>query len=164
MRYFSRHYQVAVDLFLKMEAFNPSFYLMREMLAECHARLGSKSTAVSYAEAALKDSRHRPQTLTFAAVTFALTGERPRARALAGEAEARFREAKYFQPVHPARAFAELGELNHAFQLLEGAVEVRDTGLAMVPVHHSFEPLRRDARYKPFMARTGIVYPGKLPR
>jgi hypothetical protein len=51
-----------------------------------------------------------------------------------------------------------------AFQYLQAAIQIRDTGLAMLPIHHSFDGLRSDEQYKRAVERIGIRYPqARLP-
>jgi len=159
MRYFTRHYRLAIDRFNAIARTNPTFWVIHEMLGESYARLGQKELALQHSALALKQSKHRPHSAVYAAATAAIAGDKARAEEFATEAERQFRSARYFQPVHLARVYAELRDPSRAFGFLEDALEMRDTGFPVITVHHSFDSLRDDPRYMTLLKKAAIRRP-----
>ena len=52
-----------------------------------------------------------------------------------------------------AEIYAELGDLDHAFESLDKAVEVRDPGLQLLRRDPFLDPIRRDPRYAALLKR-----------
>jgi TolB-like protein/tetratricopeptide (TPR) repeat protein len=163
MRYFLRDYDKAIAGFLEVERLNRGYWATAEYLCECYARSGKSEEAKAHAETAIRLGNRHPRALAYAAVAYALCGELAQGRQLAEESAGAFARGEYFQPIHLCRAFAELGDLDRAFQYLSAAVEVGDPLLAMAPVYHSFDRLRGDGRYAALLRRVAIRYPGNRP-
>jgi hypothetical protein len=63
--------------------------------------------------------------------------------------------------INIAGVVAEWGQMDRAFEWLEVARRVHDTGLKMILVGRSNKSLRTDPRWGPFLARIGMS-PEKL--
>lgn len=160
MLYFARRYQEAIESARRVTDISPEHFGMHELVAECHARLGQRAEALREASEALKRQRMPGLAYAYAAVTYAILGERAQAEKLVEElsrATARIR----FQPTHVARVWAELRQFDLAFTWLERAAVERDTMLQLLPTHASFDGLRLDIRYPGFLAKLRLTYPSK---
>ncbi len=149
MAYFTRRYDQAYRTLHEVSAKAPDYYLSHELLSEVCARLGKRAEAIAAAEAALRVSPHRGHAMTFAANAFAILGETERARELLAEVVRPGRVASY-EAVHVARGYAELGLAQESVAWLETARTRKETGLQTVRVHHSYDRIRNDSRYKAF--------------
>lgn len=63
---------------------------------------------------------------------------------------------RYVPPYNIAPAYAALGDLDGALDLLEESAELRDAALTWVDVNPLLAPLRSEARYRALVARMGL--------
>jgi tRNA A-37 threonylcarbamoyl transferase component Bud32/tetratricopeptide (TPR) repeat protein len=164
MRYFLRDYSRALSGFLELDRLLPGQRVTAEYLAECYARLGRPAEARHYAGEALRLSNRGAQSCVYASIAHTLSGDARTGRTLAEEAAAKFRTKEFFQPVHLARVFAELLDIQQAEVYLAECSRVRDTGLPMLLVHQSFDKIRDTQSFQAALVSAAIRYPdGKQP-
>ena len=65
-------------------------------------------------------------------------------------------ENKNFEPTHMAKIYAQLGEREKAFELLEKAYTVRSTVLLSLKASPEFDSLRADPRFPDLVRRIGL--------
>jgi serine/threonine protein kinase len=158
MLYFLRRYPEAIAQGQRVHAMAPGFFGCRELMAESYARLGQREAALSLVREMREDERSPGFSLAYVATTYAILGMAAEAKEAIRELTAPARKLNY-EPVHVARAYSDLGELEDCLQWLEVAYVRRDTGLGMLPDHHSYDRFRTDPRFQQFLSRLRIVYP-----
>ena len=158
MLYFNRHYTEALDVAKKVFEMSPQHFGMHELAGECYARVGDRVNALRECNEALRQQQTPGLAVTWAAAAYAILGIRDEAERLISALSLNSASIR-FQPTNVARAWAELREMNRAFEWLERAFLERDTMLQVLPVHASFDVLRLDPRYPPFLAKLRITYP-----
>jgi eukaryotic-like serine/threonine-protein kinase len=156
--YFTRHYQQSLDVARRVTDMSPEHFGMHELRGECYARLGDRVNAVRECTEALRQQQTPGLATTWAAVSFAILGMKREAEDLITKLSGPKTSIR-FQPTNVARAWAELQQTDRAFQWLERASNERDTMLQILPIHESFDHLRSDPRYSPFLGKLRITYP-----
>ncbi|MDX1579779.1 MAG: tetratricopeptide repeat protein, partial [Gemmatimonadota bacterium] len=63
---------------------------------------------------------------------------------------------RFVSPYQTAKAYAALGDVERALDLLEAAAEIRDASLVWVNVEPLFEPLRGGRRFRELLGRMGL--------
>jgi tetratricopeptide (TPR) repeat protein len=89
----------------------------------------------------------------------ARAGQSGKARAILGELSERAKK-EYVAPLHLAMIVSALGDMDRAFELLDEAVEKRNSWLA-VPRMHLFDAFRDDPRFDEHLKR--IDHPDRPP-
>ena len=59
--------------------------------------------------------------------------------------------------------YAELGDLDRAFEWLEKAYETRSRSMVWISVSHDFDALRGDPRYRDIVRRMGLAEQDERP-
>jgi eukaryotic-like serine/threonine-protein kinase len=158
MLYLLRKYPEAIEQATRVQAMAPGFFGCRELLAESYARRGEKEAALQLIREIEADLRTPGFALAHAADVYAILGMADRALETIARLTSPASNLNY-QPVHVARAYSDLGRADECFHWLEIAYTKRDTGLQILPVHESFDHVRRDSRFPQFIDRLRIIYP-----
>jgi hypothetical protein len=61
--------------------------------------------------------------------------------------------------MHGAATYAQAGEVDHAFEWLEKAVDQGSLELVYLGIRPEFDPLRGDPRYSTLLQRLGLLNP-----
>jgi len=134
---------------------NPTLWVIRWQMGFARLNLGQPSQAVPELEAALKLlSPDRPvPVLTPLGQAYGLAGRRADALKILAEMEQTSKK-RYVSPYDLAAVYSGLGRMDEAFRLLNQALEQRTPSLvSCTPYDSNSVALRRDSRWKPFIAR-----------
>jgi len=134
---------------------NPTLWAIPEHMGAIRLFLGQPSQAIAQFEEALKLlSPDRPTSvLASLGLAYGLAGRRVDALKVLAEME-QISRIHYVSPVHLATVDSGLGRMDEAFRLLDQALGERSAALVYCTRYAVFfNPLRRDARWKSFIAR-----------
>ena len=139
----ARRYAEAVRYAEKLRLDSPALFRFPVLLGHSLLMLGrTEEAAVAFGE-----------NLTGAALLAARSGNRE--PALAGLAALKERDRE-FGNLDSARIYAQLGEKDAAFEALNRAWEVRESGLQFLKVDPYLDPLRGDSRFAAAVDRLGL--------
>ncbi len=133
---------------------NPVSIISGQM-GDAHVLLEQPSHAVSDKKAVLKllQPERPPSALAGLGLAYGLAGRRADALKILAEMEQASKK-RYVSPFYLAVVYSGLGRMEEAFRLLDQALRERTPYLAdCVPYDANSVALRRDPRWKPFIAR-----------
>ncbi|HZH30094.1 MAG TPA: protein kinase [Pyrinomonadaceae bacterium] len=146
--------------------YEESFALYREMVetASMHGlgyfgyswvlgQLGRHEEAINAAVKAIEFSGPSPFIKATLGSAYAAAGRTNEARRVLGELE-ELAAKRYVSPYHLAIVYAQLGDHERAFALLEQSFTDREAWITWAGVQPQFDPLRRDARFTELVRRT----------
>jgi serine/threonine-protein kinase len=143
VHYESRDYERAIAAFRKTLEMNPGFSASREMLACAYAAAGRRAEAMAELDqiraSAVEHTAMRAWIL-------GAVGDAAGARKLMQEVE-RHPDPIRSKPAMKAALYANTGEIERAFALLDEAYAERDWMLRDVKVNPLWDPLRKDPRF-----------------
>ncbi len=152
--YLARRYDEALSKLnrtLEIDANFAPAYFMRGLAYE---QKGKWREALADLETArrLDDT---PQYAALLGEAYALSGDKPRARQILLELQARAK-SEDVSALHPALIYAGLGEKDAAFSQLERAFQERATYLLGLKTAAIYDPLRSDPRFDDLLKRMGL--------
>jgi TolB-like protein/DNA-binding winged helix-turn-helix (wHTH) protein/Flp pilus assembly protein TadD len=122
-----------------------------------YLNIGNLESALSDFERNLEVQSRSPAALSALAVARIRAGDRQEARKLLDEIIT-LGSDRFVPPEEIARVYAQLGDIDAAFQWLERAYETRSRGLIFLNVNSSWDPLRSDARFQEIQQKMGLDY------
>jgi TolB-like protein/tetratricopeptide (TPR) repeat protein len=141
----ARRYEEAVRYSLKLKQESPELFTFSGLLGHAYLLLGRpREAALAFGEG---------ESLAGEAFLAARTGNRGLARAKL--AELRQRDGDFPAHFQYGLILAQLGDKDAAFEAMDRAWEVRDTGLLDVKANPYLDPLRSDPRYAALVRRVG---------
>lgn len=139
----ARRYEEAVRYSLKLKQESPELFRFPALLGHSLLMLGrTEEAALAFGE-----------NITGEALLAARSGNRELALAKLAALEERYRE---FGSFDSARIYAQLGDMDAAFEALNRAWEVRDSSLLALKNDPYLDPLRGDSRYAALVKRLGL--------
>ncbi len=141
--FYAHRYEEAVRYSLKLQQESPELFRFPALLGHSLLMLGrTKEAALAFGE-----------NITGEALLAARSGNRE--LALAKLAALKERDSE-FGSVDFARVYAQLGDKDAAFEALNHAWDVRDSGLLSLKTDPYLDPLRGDSRYAALIKRLGL--------
>lgn len=150
----ARQYDGAVEQLRKAIEMDANFALAQEWLGVAQLEKGRFAEA----SAAIQSARHADHSVVPAALlgyTYAAMRRSAEARRVLEESE-RQAKAKKLGLSWLACAYAELGEKDQAFALLEEEYRAHGTGMTSLKVNPLYDPLRSDPRFQDLVRRVGL--------
>jgi TolB-like protein/Tfp pilus assembly protein PilF len=132
----------------------PNIPVLNSNSSWLYALAGLHDRAIEVGNQALDLGHRAPFFLVSLGYTYAAAGEHEKALELVMEAEAQ--EDVYTCPYESAVVYAELGEKDHAFDLLDEAITYRSNCLMFTRQDPRLEPLRSDLRYGTLLENVGL--------
>lgn len=160
--YYAGQYEQAIAAFLQLTQI-PPFALHpvdRVGLARAYAAVGRYDEAVAELQTTMKQYDRLPPWLAELARTHAAAGNYREARQLLATMQADPSWSRT-PSVNIAFVYIELGEIDRAFELLERAIEQKDTVLIWANVDPRFNKIRDDPRFAEILRR--IAIPSSTP-
>ena len=146
----ARRYAEAETVFRELMARDPEFPRARYNLGICRYLQGDTSGAL-----ALFDDEPLPwMRRTGRALALNKLGRSQEAAATLAElVRIEGKESSYQQ----AQVAAQWGDADHAFEMLDQALEVRDLGVSRVLIDPLLDPIRADPRFRKVVERAGLL-------
>lgn len=152
--YFARRYDEAIAQFRKWHDIaqrqGPD-----DNIGMCYLSKGMYEDAVKEFRQSLTVRGRISETITWAAVGYAMAGQREEARRLLREVK-EISTKQYVPETFFAYIYTALGEKAHAFDRLEAAYREHDSTLIGLKTHPWLDPLRSDPRYQDLLKRVGL--------
>ncbi len=148
--FLTRQYDRAIAEYQGALEMEPNFYMARLWLGLAYAHKGMFAEALAEYLKATELSGGSPLTLAAQAHTYALLGERKRARGLLKELQ-KLSEERYVSPYYIAAVHTALGERDEAFAWLDLAYENRSEGMVWLKVDPTLDSLRSSPRFADLM-------------
>lgn len=136
----------------KAELF-PNFTNVTINVGLLYSILGDHEKALVYLERGVRQSDRAPMPLLFLAQAYARDGKIAEARETVEEVE---EIESYVCPYETATVYTALGDLDHAFDLLDTAVGFRSNCLTFTRQDPRLEPLHDDPRFPVLLEKAGL--------
>jgi pentatricopeptide repeat protein len=158
----SREYGRAVEQYRKTIELDPSFPPAHRRLATCYSQMGRHAEAIAEVQKALalsgptQPAGGPPRVDYQLAYIYAKAGRVREARQVLDEMErspSRLNDQLYFQ----ALTYAELGDKERAFALIEKLYEIRSHDLLGLKNSPAWDGLRGDPRFQDLLRRFGLI-------
>jgi pentatricopeptide repeat protein len=158
----SREYGRAVEQYRKTIELDPNFPPAHRRLATCYSQMGRHAEAIAEVQKALALSAPNqpaggpPRVDYQLAYIYAKAGRVREARQVLDEMERspdRLNDQLYFQ----ALTYAELGDKERAFALMEKLYEIRSHDLLGLKNSPAWDGLRGDPRFQDLLRRFGLI-------
>jgi eukaryotic-like serine/threonine-protein kinase len=143
----ARRYDEAIAGTYRLIEEEPHYGLAHLFLIGVLARTGRYDEAIKVAHDAVALLGRTTHTLCWMASAYAAAGRNDETHALIGEIE-NLSATQYVSPYLLAVVYANLGDGEKAFELLDKALEIRDGRLSWLAVDPQFDALANDARYE----------------
>ena len=114
---------------------------------------GQHDRAIALAEKGARLDSRTPFSLIFLAQAYGRSGQTDKIRPLLAEAA---ESSDYMCPYETATAYLLLGEVDHAFELMDDAVAFRSNCLIFTRYDPRLEPMRGDPRFTTLLAKVGL--------
>jgi tetratricopeptide (TPR) repeat protein len=153
--FLARRYDEAIEHCNRALELDPNLGFAHWVLGLVHMEKGAYETAIAELQRSIPlsgDSLDEPASL---AIAYARSGRITDARKLLAELKHHPGD-QYLSPTMLAAVHAALGENDEAFSLLDGAINQRDSMVAVLKVEPLFEPLRSDQRFATLLGRIGL--------
>ncbi|HEY0051348.1 MAG TPA: protein kinase, partial [Pyrinomonadaceae bacterium] len=154
--FYSRRYEEAIAGTYRLIEKEPHYGLAHLFLIGVLARAGRYDEAIKVGHDAVALLGRSPHTLCWLTAAYAAAGRNDETRALIGEIE-NLSATHYVSPYLLAMIYANLGDAEKAFELLDKALEIRDGRLSWLAVDPHFDTVAADARYERLLK--AINYP-----
>lgn len=120
------------------------------LMAHSFTLSGKPRRASAYLDSILRDHRHQddPNLLAFKGLALIELGQPEEARDIAQILNNRHQAGEKYTAYFAAMIFAQLGQKDRAFRLLEEALQARDNELNWLRVDYSFRSLQGEERFK----------------
>ncbi|MEP6703739.1 MAG: hypothetical protein ABJB34_02930 [Acidobacteriota bacterium] len=148
--FFERKYQESETLSKKNIELDPNFWYAHWQLFLVYRMKREYASAVEEL-AKVQDARGEPDAATFIRESF-VAGDWPGFLRKISEQRTRLKLYPYFV----ATFFAELGEKDKAFTMLNEAIETKDQHTNLMKVDPYMDPLRDDTRFKEVLRKAGF--------
>jgi tetratricopeptide (TPR) repeat protein len=157
MLLFARRIREASEQFLKAIELDPNFLLARASLGASYHLQSRTEEAIRELEGAV-ESFHRDQwPLAYLGAVYAASGQGGRAEEILTELKQR-EATQYISAVHLGTIYANLGDMDMAFESFTKACSERDPMFSMLPYHPLVSPdrVRSDPRFRVLLHRVGL--------
>jgi len=145
----------AIEQLQKTLEMDQNFGLAHAHIGLCYAHKKKYEEAIGAMQKAIELIGNSPFFLGFLANIYAQAGNRDKAEKILHELE-EMSKMRYVPPMSFAIIFAELGEIDKAFEWMEKAYQEHDTQIAMLKTRAEFEKLRSDPRGKVLLEKIGL--------
>ena len=145
--YHARRYDESIAATYQLIEKEPRYGLSYLFLSGVLASAGKYEEAIKVGHQAVALLGRNAHTLCWLASVCAAAGRGEEARSLVGEIE-NLSATNYVSPYQFAMVYANLGEREKAFELLDKALEIRDGRLSWLAVDPQFDSLVKDERYE----------------
>ncbi len=157
MLYYAQQYNQAIEQAKRVLEMDPEFPLARVTLAWCYLAKQQQGTALEEIKRGISIPGAKFYLEANQAATYALLGQKAKARDLLLELEAESERLHTGQLLLGiAQVHATLGEKDEAFTWLEKAFQNRDGGLTLIKVVPYFDSLHGDPRFSDLIRRIGL--------
>jgi tetratricopeptide (TPR) repeat protein len=153
--YYARQYDEAIaqlEQTINLDRRYNSAYLW---LGQAYAQKRMYAEAIATLQKGLGQGERNPKLLALLGHTYALSGERDKAKNVLGELGERSKQS-YISPYLFAVVYVGLGDQDQAFAWLEKAFQDRSFLLIWLKVEPLFDSLRGDPRYADLLRRIGL--------
>ena len=152
--YIGRQYQRAIEKFQESIELDPNLWPSHWWLGQGYVASSQFDEAVRAFEKTMAITGRTPLILAELGRAHARRGNRGEARRLLQEAERRLKHSDEFvSSMEMAFVYADLGETERAFELLEKGYRDRQCGLIWIKVWPGLDPLRSDPRFTDLLHR-----------
>ena len=158
MLLFARRIVEAREQLVRAAELDPQFMLARVSLAACDHLLSRSADAIRELESTVEATGRDPWPLAYLGAVCAAVGQRDRAVKILEELEAR-RSVQHISSVNIAAIYANLGDLDKAFESFSRAHQERDALYSML--YHPLivtTQMRNDPRYTDLLRRVGLKH------
>jgi serine/threonine-protein kinase len=149
------HLDEAIEQLQKTLEMDQNFGLAHGHIGVCYSIKKRYKEAINALQKAIELMGKSPFFLGFLANIHAKAGKKKRAEEILHELEG-ISKNRYVPPISIANIYAELGELDRAYEWMEKAYEERDTFLALFKTRGEFEKLQSDPRAKVLLEKIGL--------
>ena len=153
--YFERHYDQAVDGYLKVLEMDPTFGITVFFLGQAYEQKSMLPEAITAFERAVMLTERSPETVAGLGRAYALAGRLKEARTLLTDLQ-KMSLSQYVSPILFAQLMLALGEKTQAIQFLHKGVEMRATDITWLRVRPTFDSIRDDKGFDAICARIGL--------
>jgi tetratricopeptide (TPR) repeat protein len=154
-QFFARRYDVALDWLRQAQEMEPRLFVAPFFLGEAYRFMGRLDEAGTAYQRALALMGREPLILGRLGALYAAQGRLEAARRIVEELQA-LSKTRYVRPTLIADIYLALGEHNTMFEWLARAHEERDTTLALLKVHPTYDSVRSDPRFRRLLAAVGL--------
>ena len=140
---YSGRYEDATAKGKKLVELEPTYYPGHLYLSRAYLMQGMPAESRKAAEEAVRLSGGNPPALAALGMSYALAGQMDQARSMVE----RIRQRPYVPPVYVSSVYAEMGEIDQAFQWLTRAERERSPSLVCLRMGIWARKLRSDHRY-----------------
>ena len=154
----ARQYEQAVDQFKKTIDMDPNFASAHVNLAFTYLDMGKYDSWVEEWEkgATLSGNPEFAHIAAEAAKVYALSGREAAVKKVI-ELQEQLAKKQYVDPANIAFMYAELGDRDKTFALLEKAFAEKSSGLQFIKINKQMDNVRSDPRYADLVKRMGLT-------
>jgi eukaryotic-like serine/threonine-protein kinase len=153
--YVRREFDLAIKYCRSALELDPNYLAANDFLGLSLLQQGKSDEALQAIEKSVAFARRAPFTLGELGFAYAVAGQTDKARRLLAELNG-FPPQVYVPPSSFGRIYLGLGEIDHAFDWIEKAVDDRDGIVAHVHVDPQFDRLRTHPRYGALLLRMNL--------
>jgi DNA-binding winged helix-turn-helix (wHTH) protein/TolB-like protein/tetratricopeptide (TPR) repeat protein len=153
--YHARQYDQAIEQAREVLEIEPNFWIARTLIGRIYAQKGMYGEAIVELQKGLEVSGGSTESYTQLGYAYAVSGNRAQAEKVIDKLE-RLSKDRYVPLNNIARIYVGLGEKDRALDLLEKAIEGRETGLVYLKVVPQWDSIREEPRFKDLMRRIGF--------
>jgi len=153
--YYSRRFELAVEMCRRAIDFDRNFYLARFDLGRALEQLGRYDEAIAEYMTGLAAAGAAPTESSALACTLAFAGRTEEARAILARLKG-VSGQRYIPPYQIASIHAALRETDHALDWLEKAYAARDRAMVFLQVNPRLDGLRSSQRFAALVRRMGF--------
>ncbi|HSE97970.1 MAG TPA: tetratricopeptide repeat protein [Blastocatellia bacterium] len=154
--YHMREYDQATDQARKAVELDQDFWIAHGVLGRVYTEKRMYSQAIAELEKAVQLSGGTTESYSQLGYAYAVSGNREQARKVLDEMN-RISKQKYVPLNNLARIYAGLGENDKALELLERAIDDRETGLTYLKVVPQWDAIRQEPRFRQILQRIGLA-------
>ncbi len=152
--YYAREFERSERQLLNLLELNSSFVRAHVVLGKVYIQQGKHNLAIEMLERAVELSNNDPVTLSALAGALAVSGRKSEAQEKLEEL-LKLNQRRYISACQLAGVYVGLGEREEAYHWLSRAFEFRDIGLVWLNLSPTFDPLKKEARFKKLLASVG---------
>jgi DNA-binding winged helix-turn-helix (wHTH) protein/TolB-like protein/Tfp pilus assembly protein PilF len=154
--YHKRDYDQALDQARNALEIDQSFWIAHALIGRIYTEKRMYGDAIAELEKAVKLSGGNSVSYSHLGYAFAASGNREKAEKVINELKERSKQS-YVPSNNIARIYAGLGEKQQALDLLERALNDRETGLTFLKVVPQWDAIRQEPRFKALLGRIGFT-------
>jgi len=151
----NRQFDHAMKQYRKALELGPNFSAAHALLGFTLTYTGKSDEGIAKIETAVQMLERSPLSLAILGLASAMAGRTDDAQKLLTELRDLAQESKV-APFYHGLVYLGLDEMNQCFDLLEKAIEERDTWLFLLPVHPTLDPIRSHPRYKALLRKMNL--------